>query len=146
LYRLHIPTSDVFDGAAVDVETIAPSDGRILLTVAPGPLPLPDGDPTDAVSLASGPFALSPGFPNPFSRTTRLLLSSARPGTAEVRVLDARGTQVRRLWHGALQGGDRIPLVWDGRDDRGVSVVSGIYLVTSRMADIEQTRKILLLR
>jgi hypothetical protein len=52
------------------------------------------------------------------------------PGQADISVdiHDARGARVRQLYTGSMAGGTRV-LVWDGRDNHGQSVASGVYFV-----------------
>lgn len=65
--------------------------------------------------------------PNPFSSTTEFTLHSARSGWGRVRILDLCGGSVRTVWAGRLAEEIR-ELEWDGTDDAGNEVASGIYL------------------
>jgi flagellar basal-body rod modification protein FlgD len=67
------------------------------------------------------------GRPNPFNPSTQFCFDLY--GTAEVRleIIDARGRVVRRLFSGELQAGSQA-LPWDGRDDHGTPVASGVYV------------------
>lgn len=66
-------------------------------------------------------------WPNPANPGVNLAVDGLRPGPACVRVCDAAGREVRRLWRGWL-GAERVVLAWDGRDDAGRRAPSGIYL------------------
>lgn len=97
--------------------------------------------PEDEVST----LAMRPGAPNPF--TDRTVLELALPGPAEVRVgvYDVSGRLVATLLDGGLPGGvSRI--VWDGNDDSGEPVASGIYLCRAEVGEWRQSRKLVLLR
>jgi len=67
--------------------------------------------------------------PNPFNPSTTIRFSI--PGNGQqrytLRVYDARGRQVRVLGSGLIDSGDHT-VMWNGTDDRGQSVGSGIYL------------------
>ena len=64
--------------------------------------------------------------PNPFNPRTVIELRLDRPGFATVTIHDARGRQVRALFAGTREAG-RHPLVFDGLDDAGRALASGVY-------------------
>ena len=83
---------------------------------------------TGVPAAPAGPavFALEPGRPNPFAGSATLSFSMERGGPARLAVFDASGRMVRQLVNGPIAAGTHT-MVWDGRDDRGVTVPSGIY-------------------
>jgi flagellar hook assembly protein FlgD len=68
------------------------------------------------------------------------------PGVAEVRVFDVRGREVRTLLRAELEPGAH-QVYWDGRDDGGRDVASGVYLAQVRLTSggrhDQQVRKVL---
>jgi hypothetical protein len=72
-------------------------------------------------------FALGANFPNPFNPSTTIPVSV--PTVAEVRltVYNILGQEIRTLQAGPLQAG-RYWFVWDGRNERGNPVATGVYL------------------
>ncbi len=78
--------------------------------------------------------------PNPFRDRTMIWMDvpQARGGT--LGVYDLSGRLVRTVWRGNLELGRRA-VVWDGRDDRGQALPSGVYLVHLRAAS-GQTRSV----
>jgi len=90
-------------------------------------------------------FVLHPLYPNPFNATTRLRFDLAETATVSVDILNLRGECVRRTPLGRLGNGSHY-INWDGRNDSGVSVASGIYFVRVRMNEITAGQKVLLLR
>lgn len=64
--------------------------------------------------------------PNPFNPHVELAFSLSRPGRGAVAIHDARGRLVRRLPERALAAGDA-SFAWDGADDAGRLVESGVY-------------------
>jgi hypothetical protein len=84
-------------------------------------------------------------WPNPFNPSTRIAFSLDRAMAARVDVLDPRGRLLRQLHDGPLGPGGH-ELSWDGRDDAGHPLASGVYLV--RLAGEGQQRrlKVLLLK
>jgi hypothetical protein len=100
--------------------------------------------------VAPGPVApivriLEPGRPNPFSSTTTLRFTLRRPGRVSLRVFDVAGRLVRTLVDDARPAG-AAEARWDGRDDAGASVGSGIYLVRLRAGELDESRAVLRLR
>ncbi len=67
-------------------------------------------------------------YPNPFNPQTTVLLAMRQAGPASVKVYDVQGRLVRTLVDGSLAAG-RHELRWNGVDDTGRSVPSGVYVV-----------------
>lgn len=64
--------------------------------------------------------------PNPFVQDVLFSYQLPGPGLVDLRIHDVRGRCVRRLESGVREQGPAM-VVWDGRDDRGVNVASGVY-------------------
>ena len=67
-------------------------------------------------------------WPNPARGATSVQFDLARGALVQVLVYDVSGRRVRRLVWGALAAG-RHDVPWDGRDDGGGAVASGVYLI-----------------
>lgn len=66
--------------------------------------------------------------PNPFNpRTSMVIDVPSGEDRVSLTIYDARGRIVRRLLDGAVVVAGRTSVVWDGADDRGRSVPSGVY-------------------
>ena len=63
---------------------------------------------------------------NPARDGATLRLRTTRPGTVRVRLLDVRGALVRTVEEGTYPAGERL-VRWDGRNERGEPVPSGVY-------------------
>lgn len=79
-----------------------------------------------AVLEAAGRKPLARNVPNPFNPTTSIQFV-AGGGRTSLRIFDLRGRLVRTLVDGALPPGRR-HVAWDGRDDSGQRVASGVYV------------------
>ena len=77
--------------------------------------------------VENSPLRLEGCWPNPFNPTTRFVFSLKRPLTVELVVLDLQGRLVRRLDAGSLPAGVHVA-VWDGKDDAGQTLPSGVYV------------------
>jgi uncharacterized membrane protein len=89
--------------------------------------------PVPPVPAASG-LVLEPNYPNPFNPSTTVAFILDRTSEVEVTIHDARGHLVRALHRGVL-GAGRHTRTWNGRDDTGKAVASGIYLAIARDAE-----------
>ena len=81
--------------------------------------------------------------PNPFNPRTTVDLRLDRTGLATVTIHDARGRQVRTLFSGT-RGAGRHSLVFDGLDDAGRALASGVYFARmSALGEIDTTAMVL---
>lgn len=90
-------------------------------------------------------FALEPNCPNPFNASTVIRYRLAAPARVELTIYNLVGQEVRRLVHAARPGGEH-RVVWDGRDERGRTLGSGVYLYRLQAGRKHMARKLLLLR
>jgi hypothetical protein len=90
-------------------------------------------------------FSLRPGYPNPFAGTTRLELALPSPERVVARVYSPSGRLVRTLADKSMPAGEHM-LAWDGRDEHGVQVASGVYFVRLQAGSDTASRKVVLLR
>ncbi len=88
---------------------------------------------------------LAQNYPNPFNPSTSISFYSSAPGMADLEVFDVTGRKVRTLLHQAVIAGDT-ELTWDGLNDAGNSVSSGVYLYRLEINDRTSTRKMVLVR
>jgi hypothetical protein len=83
--------------------------------------------------------------PNPFNPSTAIRIELARAGRTELRIYDVRGRLVRTLLDGPLVEGVHVTH-WDGRNDAGTAVASGIYLVQMVAGGVRAEHKMVLAR
>ncbi len=86
---------------------------------------------------------LKPGNPNPFARRTTINYSLPGPMHVRLAVYDVRGRRVRTLVDGSKGAGLQAEQ-WDGRDQRGIEVGSGVYFI--RLDAGSETRMIKVMR
>jgi hypothetical protein len=90
-------------------------------------------------------FTLHPNFPNPFNPSTTILYELPRASEVEVAIFDLLGKRIRTLVRNRQQAGPH-RLLWDGRDDNGASMPSGVYLYRLNAGKFVQTRKMMLVQ
>jgi hypothetical protein len=96
-----------------------------LLLVAQDDTGVDDAHPARGLAVAA--------HPNPASLSTTIHLQLDRDGHAEIAIHDVTGRRVRTVAQRTLSaGGHRI--LWDGKDDGGAAVPSGVYFVSVESA------------
>lgn len=95
--------------------------------------------------LLPNSFALAQNYPNPFNAGTNITFSLDQSGTVSLTVCNLLGQTVRHLIDGHRESGIHTE-AWDGRDDRGQAVPSGIYFSRLVQNDQNQVRKMVLLK
>ncbi len=105
---------------------------------------LPTGVATAFSSLPLR-FALSPGYPNPFNPSVQWTLSV--PGrearNVQVAVFDVRGRLVRMVADKTFTPGQHL-LRWNGKDNAGRNLPSGVYVVRAKLGDEVRIQKVTL--
>jgi hypothetical protein len=109
-----------------------------------GPTPV-EGGP--AAGAQPRDLVLSPGYPNPFNAVTAfaLYLPGDEPAAVSVKIYNVLGQQVRTLLDGPVAPGGRVVL-WDGTDDAGTGLASGVYFARMAAGGYAQIRKIVMTR
>ncbi len=98
----------------------------------------------EMIGLPDGP-QLQQNAPNPFNSKTVISWFLLRPGAARVEVFSLTGQRVAILHQGPKKAGVH-RVHWNGRDDRGHPLASGVYLYRLITSENVQTRKLTLLR
>lgn len=88
---------------------------------------------------------LHPNHPNPFNPSTTIRFEISTRGRASLRIYDVRGTRVRTLFDETRAAGSG-SATWDGRDDAGNSVSSGLYFYRLESNGDARSRKMVLLK
>jgi len=84
--------------------------------------------------------------PNPFNPRTEIHFRLPHAGRVDLDIHDARGRLMRRLIRGqAFEEGPGV-IVWDGTDDRGRELATGLYLARIRSGGFSAIIKMTLLR
>jgi zinc protease len=90
-------------------------------------------------------FALDQNYPNPFNSSTAIRFALPKSEEVELAVYNLTGQQVVTLVQGRRDAG-AYTILWDGRDDSGHALASGMYLYRLEAGDEVQTRKLVLLQ
>ncbi|MDD4857582.1 MAG: T9SS type A sorting domain-containing protein [Candidatus Krumholzibacteria bacterium] len=88
---------------------------------------------------------LAQNFPNPFNPSTSIKFDVKEKGIVTLEVYNIAGQHIRTLVKGIMDAGSH-RVTWDGKNDRGGVVASGIYFCKMNTKNFSQTRKIVMLR
>jgi len=98
---------------------------------------------SDMVGIATA--SLTGNYPNPFNPTTTISFEMTREGLITIDVYNSKGQKIRSLVNGVRNAGGHM-VVWDGHDDSGIAVSSGIYFYRMQTEGYTSTRKMLLMK
>ena len=90
-------------------------------------------------------FDLLPNYPNPFNPATNIQYQLPVDATVEILIYNMEGQKIRSLVNEFASVGVH-SVEWNGRDDFGKEVASGVYLYRMKAADYVMTRKLMLIR
>jgi hypothetical protein len=128
------------DGDLVDADA-GNYDGRIINVVFGSPT---DVDPGAQDGLPVE-FALDNNYPNPFNPSTNIEYSVPRSAHVEIAIFNVTGQRVRTLVDADKAAG-KYTVVWDGTNEGGGRVASGMYFYRMSAGDYVKSRKMILLK
>ncbi|RMD91609.1 MAG: T9SS C-terminal target domain-containing protein [Calditrichaeota bacterium] len=90
-------------------------------------------------------FRLCAAYPNPFNPSTMIRFDLTKSANAKLEIFNVLGQRVRVLLDERKQAG-RYTVQWDGTDDTGEPVVSGVYYYKLHAGDHVNVEKMTLVR
>ena len=90
-------------------------------------------------------YSLSQNYPNPFNPTTKIDFTLPRSDDVNVTIYNLVGQQIKVLVNSNLEYGYHT-VTWNGLDQLGRPVASGVYFSELRTRNFRQTKKMLLLK
>ncbi|MCI0513839.1 T9SS type A sorting domain-containing protein [candidate division KSB1 bacterium] len=90
-------------------------------------------------------FALSQNYPNPFNPRTSISYQLAGEARVQLEIFNLLGQKVRTLVNENQPSGF-YQVAWDGNNDAGLSLASGIYLIQFQAGNYQEMKKMLIVR
>ena len=90
-------------------------------------------------------YALHPNYPNPFNSETTIRYGVPVPGEVLLLVYNLSGQKVRELVCGSQDAGMHT-VQWDGKDDKGREIGSGVYVCRMAAGGYEHIRRMVLVK
>ncbi|MCB5268856.1 MAG: C25 family cysteine peptidase [Candidatus Cloacimonadaceae bacterium] len=103
--------------------------------------PVSNSDNTTVVQA----LVLSPNYPNPFNPETNISFNLPISSPARLEIFNLKGQRVRKLVDSELPAGTSI-VTWNGKDDNGREVSSGVYFYRLSTDDKVISRKMMLMK
>ncbi len=99
----------------------------------------------DEQLIEPGTFLLEQNYPNPFNPTTHIGFRISDFGMVDLKIYDVSGRLVATLINENRPAGE-YSVVWNGTDDSGKKVSSGIYIYRLKSGDFYEAKRMVLLR
>ncbi|NWF51351.1 MAG: T9SS type A sorting domain-containing protein [Ignavibacteriaceae bacterium] len=143
---------DYFSGDSLNVLdtqqpiVLEPGEFFIYSTVK---LPTPEAgllvsaEPIDAGLISE--FYLEQNYPNPFNPSTEIVFKVAEPGIVNIKIYDVLGREVKTLLNDFRNNGI-YSVVWDGDNNFGERVSSGVYFYRMEAGSYVETKKMMLMK
>lgn len=90
-------------------------------------------------------FVLEQNYPNPFNPSTTIRFQLNKPGSVELQIFNSSGQLIRNLRNQISSAGD-FSVLWDGKNDQGISLPSGTYYYRLKTSGKQQVRKMTLIK
>ena len=102
-------------------------------------------DVRDEVSDAPGTFSLEQNYPNPFNPRTTITFHLPKSVQTIISIYNMMGKKIRTLLDRKMTAGSH-SIVWNGKDNQGHLVGSGVYLLHMKAGDYSDTKQLLLIQ
>jgi hypothetical protein len=139
-------------GGSSNVVDYSSSEGanppQLVVVVGSGSLAIASPDLASSrleAVVAPKEMALHANYPNPFNPATTIQYALPQAMRVRLVIYDVSGRLVRKLVDGVEDAGDR-RVSWDGRDERGSAVGSGVYVYRLEAGGTTLARKMSLLK
>ncbi|MDO9547682.1 MAG: T9SS type A sorting domain-containing protein [Candidatus Marinimicrobia bacterium] len=91
-------------------------------------------------------FALKSVYPNPFNPEANISYAIGEEAEVNLVIVDLLGREVRKLLNNEVRSQGNYTVKWDGTNDSGFSLSSGVYFVVMKAKGAVDTQKIVLFR
>ncbi|MCE5250845.1 CotH kinase family protein [bacterium] len=123
-----------------------PDGGDAFITLsAPTPASANESNPSDIDESTPQDFILKQNFPNPFNNSTMISFTLPEKEFVELDIYSVLGHKVGTAARGYYNAGSH-NVTWDGRDERGNELASGIYFYRLKAGIYTKTCRMMFLR
>ena len=145
---LNLSTSfilDIFNFDEFNIELWSPGNNYYDSLVTVGALQQITSLNVDEKMVQPKFFNLYQNFPNPFNSLTNIKYEVFNLGNVNLVIIDSKGVHIKSIVNEYHQIGKYL-MEWDGRDDQGRNMASGIYFYKIILGGISKTEKMIYLK
>jgi len=106
---------------------------------------IPTGVDDDGTTVLPDEFSVAQNYPNPFNPATTISYSLSERAEVEIAIFNVLGQRVATLTEGLQSAGEHM-VVWNGIDESGRVVATGVYFYRISAGENVSTKKMLLLK
>ncbi len=96
-------------------------------------------------SVDANDWELGQNYPNPFNAETKVKFTLYRAAGYDLTIYNILGQEIR-YWSVEYAPAGVYEMIWDGRDDYGAVVASGVYLYRLRIGSYHETKRMVLIK
>ncbi len=133
------PTPAVNYNGIVIISSNDPNNPAVMLNVEVSPYVSNDDPHTPANTALKG------NYPNPFNPETAIRFSTKESGPVRLNIYNIKGQLIKSLVDSNLPSGSHT-VIWNGKDESGRSVSSGVYLYRMETPSYTKTMKMMLMK
>jgi len=100
----------------------------------------------DAAGEIPTDFSLGQNYPNPFNLSTQIKYEVPTKAKVKLEIYNVKGELVRTLIDGKEIEPGQYRIEWDGKNERGVVVASGIYIYRMKAGKFEHAKRMALIK
>lgn len=107
---------------------------------------IPQGGTDPGTPQVDPNYGLKQNFPNPFNPDTMIKFALEDSSPVELIIYNIKGEKIKTIFEGNAQAEELHSAYWDGKDENGKNVATGVYLYRLRTNKTEYNRRMLLMK
>ncbi len=109
-------------------------------------LTIPNDEPGQNTPISPEEFGLHQNYPNPFNPNTEISFALEEESKVELVIYDVKGKKIKTLFTGNAEADRLYNFLWNGVNENGKSVASGIYFYKLETGTKIETKRMLLVK
>ncbi len=115
-------------------------------TFGPVSLFIPYGGSNQGTPVTPDDYGLKQNYPNPFNPDTKINFALEEDSTVQLIIYNIKGEKIKTIFDGFVSADMIQTKYWDGKDENGKYVASGVYLYCLRTNKLDYNKSMLLMK